>query len=160
MGKIRTFLDYNTFKAHYRFPSLNAFFTDKFMNITTPAPTVDIIRMELSISNTTYTNALLRMDDFKISALPSLPFLDTNNYVSDKFNLYPNPATNLVNITNSENMSVRQVEIYDLAGKLINTQHFNNETEIQLNIEALTSGTYLMHLHTNKGMAVKKLIKK
>lgn len=57
-------------------------------------------------------------------------------------------------------MPVKKVEIYDVTGKLINTEHFNNETEIQLNVEALTNGTYILHLHTNNGVAVKKFIKK
>ena len=103
---------------------------------------------------------IIKLDDFTISAINTLPKLNTIEYISEKFNVYPNPATNIVNITNSENLSVKQVEIYDTTGKLINTHNFNNEAEIQLNIETLTSGTYLLHLHTDEGTAVKKLIKK
>ncbi|SEH59918.1 Por secretion system C-terminal sorting domain-containing protein, partial [Paenimyroides aquimaris] len=40
------------------------------------------------------------------------------------------------------------------------TQNFNEQTEIQLHVENLASGTYLLHLQTNEGMAVKKLVKK
>ena len=56
-------------------------------------------------------------------------------------------------------MFVHKVEMYDLSGKLITTQNFNNEAEIQLNVETLTSGTYLLHIQTNEGIAVKKLVK-
>ena len=103
---------------------------------------------------------IVKVDNFKLSAINTAPTAHIKHVISSKFNIFPNPATNIVNITNNENMSVKQVEIYDLAGKLINTQNFNNETEIQLNIEALTSGTYMLHLHTNEGTAIKKLIKK
>jgi len=86
--------------------------------------------------------------------------LSVNHFLSEKFNLYPNPASHVVNIDNSGNMTVNKVDIYDVTGKLINTQKFGNEPEIQLNVETLTTGTYLLHLHTNEGIAVKKLIKK
>ena len=81
--------------------------------------------------------------------------------VSAKFNMYPNPATNIVNITNSENILVKQVTVYDSNNsKELNTQNFNNESQIQLNVENLASGTYILHIQTNDGLAVKKLVKK
>lgn len=74
--------------------------------------------------------------------------------------MYPNPAANMLNITNSENMLVNLVEIYDITGKLISTQNFNQQTELQLNVENLASGTYMLHIQTNEGKAVKKMVKK
>ena len=73
-----------------------------------------------------------------------------NEVLSNSFNLYPNPATNVVNITNSENMLVQQIAVYDTAGKLIKTENYNNQTEIQLNVENLASGTYMLHIKTNE----------
>jgi len=86
--------------------------------------------------------------------------LSSDKFVLENFKIYPNPATNVVNITNSDNMFINQVQVYDLSGKLITTQNFNNETEIQLNVETLKPETYLIHLQTNQGITVKKLIKK
>lgn len=57
-------------------------------------------------------------------------------------------------------MPIEQVEIYDLASKLIIIQNFNNSQGIELNVENLTSGTYMLHIQTKDGVAVKKLIKK
>src|SRR5690606_14967548 len=103
-------------------------------------------------------------DNIKITALnavpPNIVTLSTNEQLAEKFNMYPNPATNVVNITNSENMLVNQVTVYDIAGKQLSTQSFNNQTEIQLNVEHLASGTYMLHLQTAQGTAVKKLVKK
>src|SRR5690606_31477361 len=78
--------------------------------------------------------------------------------LAQNFNLYPNPATNMVHITNTENMLVNKIEVYDTTGKLITTESYNNETEIQLNVEHLASGTYMLHLQTNEGTAVRKLV--
>ena len=104
---------------------------------------------------------VVKYDNVKLTALNTLPaYLAVEDYISSKFNLYPNPATNIVNITNNENMLVQQVTVYDIAGKQLSSQNYNNETEIQLNVENLASGTYLLYLQTNQGTAVKKLVKK
>ena len=103
-------------------------------------------------------------DNIKITALNAVPpniiTLSTNEQLATKFNLYPNPATNIVNITNNENMQVQQITVYDISGKQLSTQTFSNQTEIQLNVENLASGTYMLHLQTAQGTAVKKLVKK
>ena len=105
-----------------------------------------------------------RYDNIKITAISAVPpniiALSTCEQFATKFNLYPNPATNVVNITNAENMLVNQVTIYDIAGKQLSTKKYNNETDIQLNVEHLASGTYMLHLQTKQGTAVKKLVKK
>src|SRR5690554_6231791 len=103
-----------------------------------------------------------KYDNIKITALNAVPpyVLNAENFLAQKFNLYPNPATNIVNITNSENMAVQQIMVYDVAGKELSTQTFNNKSEILLNVENLASGVYLLHIETKEGTAVKKLIKK
>lgn len=158
--KVEVFHDYNTFKTYYHIPDLNFLLTENFLIKTLPESTIDMIAINLSLQNFTYANALLKIDNLRLSAISTLPvFLNTNSYISKKFTLYPNPVTNIVNIANSDNMFVHKVEMYDLSGKLITTQNFNNKAEIQLNVETLTSGTYLLHIQTNEGIAVKKLVK-
>ena len=108
-----------------------------------------------------YSGALIKYDNIKLSAVPNRPaFANVNEWISSKFNVYPNPATNVVNITNNDNMLVNKVSIYDVSGKHLSTQSVNGESEIQLNIDNLANGTYILHLKTTAGMAVKKLIKK
>jgi len=103
-----------------------------------------------------------KFDNINLSAVNTIPayILSVNEQLATKFNMYPNPATNVVNITNAENMLVNQVTVYDISGKQLNTQSYNNETEIELNIENLASGTYMLHVQTTQGTAVKKLVKK
>ena len=106
--------------------------------------------------------AYVKIDNIKITALQSVPpeVLGTDNFFAQKFNIYPNPATHVVNITNNENILVNKVTIYDIAGKQLSTQNFTNEPDLQLNVAHLVSGTYMLHLQTNEGIAVKKLVKK
>jgi len=158
--KIIIYVDYNNYNLYFEFPSKNyAVKSNRQMDIDNPLEYVQI-GFHVFFTDNFYGNSFLKVDNIKISAVNTLPTLNIIDLDSSKFNLYPNPANNIVNITNNENMSIKQVEIYDLVGKLINTQNFNSEINIQLNIETLTSGTYLLHLQTNEGTAVKKLIKK
>ena len=170
---LELYIDYDTSKIYFGIPHLglmrvyDSLFLLSLKNSTpTEDPNINDAPYEIWIYTAQRTTAKttninkVKYDNFNISAVNIAPTLAIKEISPEKFNLYPNPATNIVNITNSENLLIKQVEIYDVAGKLINTQNFNNETEIQLNIENLTSGTYILHLQTNEGVAVKKLIKK
>ena len=170
--KIIVYLDYPNKKGYFYIPYLNKVFAGDFLaNKTSTNLIQDYVPASilLSVSVTSGQNNPLtytrnRYDNIKITALnvvpPNIIALNTNEQLAAKFNLYPNPASNVVNITNSENMLVNQVIVYDIAGKQLSTQVFNSEAEIQLNVENLASGTYMLHLQTNEGTAVKKLVKK
>ncbi|MEG1388641.1 MAG: T9SS type A sorting domain-containing protein [Algoriella sp.] len=58
-------------------------------------------------------------------------------------------------ITNTDNLYVENVTVYDIVGKEIKNKTFSNETNIQLKVENLVVGTYMLHLQTNEGLAVK-----
>jgi len=153
--KAEVFVDYNTKDVYFYLPTLNLQTTYKFTHNKMPEG--------LSFgTNSINASSVVKYDNIKVSALQTLPsyILNTNEQLAAKFNLYPNPANNVVNITNNENMLVNQVAVYDTTGKLINTQSFNEQTELQLNVENLASGTYMLHLQTAEGTAVKKLVKK
>jgi len=105
-----------------------------------------------------------RYDNIKITALKSVPpeviALSVDAILSEKFNVFPNPATNVVTITNSDNIGVEQIEIFDSSGKKVQSQNFSKENEVQLNLGDFASGTYLLHIKTNEGTAIEKVIKK
>jgi len=148
------YIDFNTNKVYYYIPTLNIFYSTTFTHNFQP------VKLYL---NTTGLNSqsAFKYDNIELSALQTLPtyILSVNEQLSNQFNLFPNPATNLVNITNNENILVKHVTVYNISGKEINTQAFN-KPDIQLNIENLASGTYTLHLQTDQGVVVKKLIKK
>ena len=157
------YADYINNKVVYEIPSLNIFVKRDFF-IDVPYPTNETNHLTESFSAITHfvetTNVALptfKFDNLKVTALDQV--LSTNEVLSNQFNLYPNPATDLVTINNQENRTVKQIKIYDVAGKLMDTQNFENKAEIQLTVGKLTPGTYLLHLQTNEGSAVKKLIK-
>ncbi len=159
------YLDYNNKKAYFETPYFNAVTVADFLTSSSSTNLIEdfkplVLQFNFS-SDVNTTQVFNKYDNIKITALKSVPpnVVSSPTFLSKKFNLYPNPATEIVNITNNEQMRVKEVEIYDTAGKLIDTQTFNDQTEIKLNVSALNSGTYLLHLKTNEGIAVKKLVK-
>lgn len=154
---VKIYIDYNTYKLYIHIPKLNILYTVLIKQVLP----VDQIYFLSSLHNT-FSGIHNKFDNFRLTALKNVPpeVLSSNSFLSEKFTLFPNPITDIVNITNSGNMFVNQVEIYDVSGKSIIKQTFNNESETQLDTTALPSGTYLLHLQTNEGIAVKKLIKK
>ncbi|HLW40840.1 MAG TPA: T9SS type A sorting domain-containing protein, partial [Flavobacterium sp.] len=162
------YLDYNNKKVYFETPYFNTIAVADFLKNSTSSNLIEDFKPTVlaflfaSQNQTTTVDMVNKYDNIKITALNAVPpyVLNAENFLAQKFNLYPNPATNIVNITNSENMAVQQVIVYDVAGKQLSTQTFNNETEIQLNVENLASGTYMLHIKTNEGVAVKKVVKK
>src|SRR5690606_35158262 len=153
--KVEMFIDYNAQIAYWYIPTLNLFKADALTSSAVYLPENIYFAADWIKPN----GSVVKFDNIKLTALQSVPayILSINEMVSAKFSIYPNPATNMVNITNSENMLVEQVTVYDITGKQLSTQNYNNEIQIQLNIENLASGTYMLHIQTNAGLAVKKL---
>ena len=76
---------------------------------------------------------------------------------NDGIIIYPNPAESQLSIQSSR--EIDSIVIYDLSGREVMRQNLNNKNSI-LNIESLSSGTYLIQIF-NKGKLLKsdKLIK-
>jgi len=164
------YLDYTNKKAYIETPYLGTVIAVGFLHNSTSTNLMEDHKVtSLTMHTATDSvssgyNVMHRYDNIKITALNAVPpeviALSVNTVLAEKFNLYPNPATDIVNITNSENHLVNQVVIYDITGKQLSTQTFNNESEIQLNVSHLASGVYMLHIETDAGVAVKKMVKK
>ena len=95
------------------------------------------------------------LDASQVTLLNSNPSLavTTNQVGISKFNLYPNPATDIVNIT-MEN-EVKLVEVYSLQGQKVLTSD-----KKQINVSELSQGLYLVQVTDENGtIATQKLIK-
>ena len=82
-----------------------------------------------------------------------------------KFNIYPNPADDQVNIKFSGVLVVSDLHIYDVTGKLIQRTQISNEnistsSTIQVDISSLQSGVYFVKLIGEEKDTTKKLIVK
>ena len=75
-----------------------------------------------------------------------------------KFSVYPNPATDVLNI-NIENLEGNaSVSVYDIVGKQVATSKLNNGTNT-LNVENLTAGVYFYSIRKdNTIIETKKVV--
>ena len=69
--------------------------------------------------------------------------------------LRPNPADRQVTV--SATMPIKYVEVYDLAGRLVETRQPSGTT-LQLDLKNYPSGTYLVKVTTANGTTTKKLV--
>jgi len=155
--KVEIFIDYNTNTFYQYIPGYSNR-ADKKNSIGEP---YQLMVSGYFMSPNTPSLISFKVDNMKISAIQTLPsYLNVDEFLTSKFNVFPNPATDIVTITNSESIGVEQIEVYDIKGKNIKSQNYNNQNEIQLNISDFAAGTYMFHIKTNQGTAVKKVVKK
>jgi len=74
-------------------------------------------------------------------------------------NVYPNPTTGELRITNYE-LQIKSIEVYDVFGKKLLSHHLISSSSNHLiNISHLPEGTYLLKIQTEQGVRTQKIIK-
>jgi len=81
-----------------------------------------------------------------------------NTIDSGEFNIYPNPVTGELRITNYE-LRIMSIELFDVYGKNAGTYNHSFNTEIIINISHLQPSTYFVKITTEQGEIVKKIVK-
>jgi len=71
--------------------------------------------------------------------------------VTDYGILYPNPASQIVNIDLEGNKGDYSLHIYDVSGRYIESHEYNNTEFIIIDIEKYTSGIYYIQLENKTG---------
>ena len=72
--------------------------------------------------------------------------------------IYPNPATERINVSSEGNITMLQ--IYSLNGSLQRIEGRNFGNNAAIDVTGLASGTYLLHITTDKGSTTKRIIVK
>lgn len=86
-------------------------------------------------------------------------FLGVNNpQLANATKLYPNPANSVLNLIVPENAQVTNYSIIDITGKILLTGTID-QTETSINVEDLSSGTYIVKLNGPQAQAAKMFIK-
>lgn len=75
-------------------------------------------------------------------------------------NLYPNPASTLVDVEIPQGLTRGDIKIYDIVGKQISTSAFENTTSFTINVSGLNQGIYYVTITATDGSTyVGKLVK-
>ena len=74
--------------------------------------------------------------------------------------VYPNPANDVITLSNPQNINLRSVSIYDMTGRLIITKDLQDASQQStIDISALQSGNYLLFIKSTYGQITKQLLK-
>jgi len=74
--------------------------------------------------------------------------------------IYPNPATEIVVISNPQSLVMQRADIYDLTGRLVQSVNLTTMgTEKAIDISDLSTAAYMVILKGEQGQIVKRLLK-
>ncbi|MCD6067884.1 MAG: C-terminal target protein [Bacteroidetes bacterium] len=73
-------------------------------------------------------------------------------------NIYPNPANDLLNI--HTDAFIETISISDITGRTIRNVAIGKTNQCEISLADLESGIYFISTYTDKGMAIRKVIKK
>ncbi|NQU55126.1 MAG: T9SS type A sorting domain-containing protein [Bacteroidetes bacterium] len=84
--------------------------------------------------------------------------IDNISVFNENILIYPNPATNEINISSQQ--AISKVQIYSVTGKLILQTNSGSENIKKINIEGFMPGIYLVKIFMNKTISINKIIVK
>ncbi len=79
----------------------------------------------------------------------------SENELSAKTTVYPNPASDNFFVKSSENIS--KVEVWNISGQLVSTINADNKKAVRIFVPGISAGLYIAVIHTQAGTAVKKV---
>ena len=79
--------------------------------------------------------------------------LASDTFVLDNFSIYPNPTSDILNITLENNITLEKVTIYTTLGQIIKL-----EKSKTIDVKSLAKGNYFVEVITNQGKATKTII--
>lgn len=94
------------------------------------------------------------VDNIVMTDLSNLGTKDISTKINSEVSIFPNPATDFIEIKTKEN--VKSVQIFDASGKLV--KKLGNETKVD--VRELEKGNYVMSISTSDSVVSKKFIKK
>lgn len=72
--------------------------------------------------------------------------------------VFPNPVNDIVNIA-IENEEIQQITLFDTIGKTIQNWQTPNTSIYSISMRNINSGIYFLHIETNNGTTVQKIVK-
>ena len=94
------------------------------------------------------------MGSFRISAFDAS--LANSSFSNSNFTFYPNPVKDVLNVSNSENIS--KVQVINLLGQEMIVKTIN-DNQGHIDMSRLTTGTYLVKITSDKLVKTIKVIK-
>ena len=130
----------------------NTAFELKTVNYTTPADGVYYFSFHNLSPLNAGTQALI-IDNFTVTQT-----LGVKDFLASKISVLPNPAKDLITISNDINATISTVVLTDLNGRVVKNQSLN-AMQGQVAISDLSTGVYMVKVTTDQGTVTKKIVK-
>jgi hypothetical protein len=151
-----------TGEIKWKGPGFDAAFTGN-------APTFPVVTAGLNpgefdflvVAGTSNTVADVAMfDNLVVRASATNTLLGTEEVSrTNAFSIYPNPASNLVNVSSTE-LLIRNIELTDINGRVVKKITNDDTASTQVDLTDLAKGVYLLKITSNDGFtSTKKIIK-
>jgi hypothetical protein len=82
--------------------------------------------------------------------------LDVNNIDASELSLYPNPASDKVNVTS--NVAMNQVIVMNYVGQVVYNAQLSGENSVVLNTASYEAGIYVVQINTANGLVTKRVV--
>lgn len=122
---------------------------------TSPATNQGTVTFYTAV-NCTNGNGTTSGDQVVNANLP-VSVLGTEDFFSKQFVIYPNPTTESFLIDMPTSVSSADISIFDYLGRLVSNQTITSSNNF-VNVSILNSGTYIVYVATDEGVAKKRLV--
>jgi hypothetical protein len=87
------------------------------------------------------------------------PYFRESKSGNGKIDIYPNPANGAIQLRSS-NLGISQVDVYDIAGRLMLQRNYGADVgkQVQMDIQNLQSGVYIVQIHCGAQVHKEKLV--
>jgi len=106
---------------------------------------------------TNYTNGCLSDSSNHVKEVIEIGIEDFSEI--DGIKIYPNPTTGEVTIMNNEQLTMNNIEVFDIYGRKLTPHTTHLIPHTSLDISHLQAGIYFVKIQTKKGIITKKTIK-
>ena len=90
--------------------------------------------------------------------LKDIPVISQPESVCNSVNIYPNPASSVVHVSNIDFAASSVIDIYNMLGQKV-ASFLNNSKKISYDISALPNGAYFFKILSDNNVCVKKILK-
>lgn len=84
--------------------------------------------------------------------------LGTDSFFKSNFSVFPNPTSQMLNIKNTNNVSIESIQMTDMNGRILK-QFQGNSIANQINVSDLNAGIYVLKITSDQGTGTTKIVK-
>ncbi len=136
--------------------------TDQTVAITSPTISVDS-HVVTDVLNPPYTSGTLSLTNTVSTNITGIIYctdVGITSYSNDlKFDIFPNPANDILNINSNGSTSDLEITIINIYGNIVSKHNILSNQQKQLNISHLSCDIYLVEINSNDFSIKRKLLK-